>query len=474
MKKAVTAVLFGAGIRGSESYGPYALDYPDELNFVAVAEPNLVRRERFSAAHGIPKERQFASWENVLECEQMADVVFNCTQDQMHHASGSATLEAGYDMLLEKPISNTLVESVNLVRTAEACGRQLGVCHVLRYTDYFKRVYEILRSGRLGQIITISHRENVASWHMAHSFVRGHWRREEESAPMILAKCCHDLDLLYWFVGEPIKHLSSVGSLLHFRRENAPPGAPLRCTDGCPVEATCPYFAPSLYIDLAPMKYAMSQAKNPIYRAGGKLASKRPGLVNNLAAIIPGLRRLTEYSGWPRSALTEEPADEESLLRALQNGPYGRCVYHCDNDVVDHQIVNMQFESGISASLTMHGHSFEEGRTLRIDGSHGTLLGKFGFNQVFLEIRDHRNMTKERIDFPNQVEKRGHGGGDFGLVRSFVGAIRGERGAFSDTRDSLESHLMAFAAEEARLKGTVVDMGEFRARARDPKDFPSN
>jgi predicted dehydrogenase len=465
MDEPITAVMLGAGMRGYESYGPYALEHPHELNFIAVAEPDARRRERFAAAHDIPKERQFRSWEDALEQDQMAQAVFNCTQDQMHYASGMAAIQSGYDMLLEKPICNTLDETVGLVQAAEGAGRLVQVCHVLRYTDYWQRVYEILGSGSLGQIITISHRENVASWHMAHSFVRGHWRSEEESAPMILAKCCHDLDLLYWMTGERVNQLSSVGSLIHFRTENAPEGAPLRCTDGCPVEDSCPYYAPALYVDLIPTKVALSQAQNPFYRGVGKLSLRSPQTVQQLAKVLPELRGLTEYKGWPRSVITEDPSNEGALMEALKRGPYGRCVYHCDNDVVDHQIVTMQFESGVSASLTMHGHSFEEGRTLRIDGSHGTLLGKFGFNQVYLEIRDHRNMAKERIDFPNQVEKRGHGGGDFGLVRSFVRAMQGERGAFSDARDSLESHLMAFAAEEARLKGTVVDMGEFRKRA---------
>lgn len=451
-------------MRGTESYGPYALEHPHELNFTAVAEPDAGRRERFAAAHGIPKERQFRSWEDALEQDQMAQVVFNCTQDQMHYASGVAAIQSGYDMLLEKPICNTLYETVSLVQAAEGAGRLVQVCHVLRYTDYWQRVYEILGSGILGQIITISHRENVAAWHMAHSFVRGNWRREGESAPMILAKCCHDLDLLYWMVGERVTQLSSVGSLLHFRAENAPPGAPPRCTDGCPVEEDCPFYAPALYIDLEPVKVALSQAQNPFYRAVGGVSLKSPGMVDRLGAVLPALRNLTEYSGWPRSVITDDPTSEDALLEALKTGPYGRCVYRCDNDVVDHQIVSVQFEGGVSASLTMHGHSHEEGRTLRIDGAQDTLLGKFGFNRSFLEIRHHRHKAVERIDFPNQIESGGHGGGDFGLVRSFVRAIRGEMEALSDARDSLESHLMAFATEEARLTNSVVDLEEFRAR----------
>ena len=465
MDKPITAVMFGAGSRGLESYGPYALAYPDELRFVAVAEPDAVRREKFAVAHGIPLEGQFSTWEDALGRDQMAEVVFNCTHDQMHYTSGMGAIEAGYDMLLEKPICNTLGETVGLVQAAERAGRLVQVCHVLRYTNYWQKVYEIIQSGRLGQIITISHRENVAGWHMAHSFVRGNWSREEESAPMILAKCCHDLDLLYWMVGEPVSQLSSVGSLRHFRKENAPEGAPERCTDGCPVEESCPYYAPNLYIDLEFTKQALQESRNPLYKTVGKLSVNSPQTVKRLAGVIPELRRLTEYSGWPRSVITDDPSNEQALLKALKDGPYGRCVYHCDNDVVDHQVVTMQFENGVSATLTMHGHSFEEGRTIRIDGSQSTLLGKFGMNRSFIEIHNHRGNIYERIGFPNQVEERGHGGGDFGLVRSFVSAVRGELDNFAGARESMESHLMAFAAEDARSGACVVNMDEFRARA---------
>jgi predicted dehydrogenase len=465
MIKPITVLLFGAGNRGAEAYGPYALAHPDELQFVAVAEPDPIRRARFAKVHRIPLERQFATWEEALEHPKMADAVFNCTQDQIHYASGVSALKAGYDMLLEKPICNTLKETVDLVRTAKEEGRILQICHVLRYTDYWGKVYEIVRSGRLGQLITISHRENVSSWHMAHSFVRGNWRAKEISAPMILAKCCHDFDLLDWIVGERVTRLSSVGSLMHFRAENAPPGAPLRCTDGCPVADKCPFYAPAIYIDLAPIKYALSQAHNPLYRLVGKWSLKSPRSLEQIGDFIPVVKSLTEYDGWPRSVITDEPASKDALMRALREGPYGRCVYHCDNDVVDHQIVSMQYESGITASLTMHGHSFEEGRTIRIDGSQATLLGKFSFNRTYLEVIDHRSVQREWFDFPNQIEGGGHGGGDFGLVRSFVQVMRGEETPQTGGLTSLESHLLAFAAEEARQEGKVVDMESFRDAA---------
>ena len=465
MAKPITALLFGAGARGAEAYGPYALTHPDQIKFVAVAEPDQWRRKRFAEAHDIPANACFESWRDALEQGQIADVVINCTQDQMHRESGVAAIEAGYDMLLEKPIANTLSDSIKIVQAAEEHERYLQICHVLRYTDFFQKLHEILRAGRLGQLITISHRENVSAWHMAHSFVRGNWRREDQSSPMILAKCCHDLDLLVWLTGRLPTRLSSHGSLIHFRPENAPQGAPERCTDGCPVEATCPFYAPAIYVQLMPFKHAVSRTSNPLYRFMGNLSLKSPNLTEALAKMIPQARQLTEYSGWPRSVICENPGDEDALLKALQEGPYGLCVYHCDNDVVDHQVVAIEFEGGITASLTMHGHSHEEGRTLRIDGSKASLLAKFGFSRTNIEIHDHRSMDVERYDFLSNVENVGHGGGDSGIIENFIRTISSGNPAPSSARESLESHLMAFAAEDSRHNQVVVDMADFREEA---------
>jgi predicted dehydrogenase len=417
MTDPVMAVLFGAGLRGADAYGPYALAHPDELKFVAVAEPDPARRARFAAAHDIPPERQFTTWEEVTALSKMADAVFNCTMDQMHYASGMAALEAGYDMLLEKPIAATLEETMGLVRAAEENGSLLQVCHVLRYTPFFSTLHEILQSGRLGDIITVEHRENVAYWHMAHSFVRGNWAHEATSSPMILQKCCHDLDLLYWNLGRPVKRLQSFGSLRHFRAENAPLGATPRCTDGCPVAESCPFDARPIYL------YMYNE-------------------------------------GWPVSALGGD-LSEEGRQKALATGPYGRCVYHCDNTAVDNQTVNMEFEDGTTVVLFMHGHSHLEGRTMRYDGTRATLLGEFSMLGSSLEIHDHLTDTRERVDIP-LTDGTGHGGGDFGVVAAFVRAIRGETEVLSSARVSLESHLMAFAAEESRDRNIVIDMGEFR------------
>lgn len=461
-----TAALIGAGNRGAEVYGQWALEHPAALRITAVAEPLEARRRAVAGQHGIPPGRQFESWEDLLAGPRLADVAIITTQDQMHTAPTLAALAAGYDILLEKPMAHRLEEAVALVRAAEQAGRILQIAHVLRYTDFFQQVHRIVQSGRLGQLITISHRENVSSWHMAHSYVRGNWRREDQASPMILAKSCHDMDILYWIVGQPVKRLSSFGSLRHFRPENAPPGAPDHCIDGCPIEETCPFYAPALYLDLDPIHRALAQARSPLARAGGRLAQASPELLAALARVLPPLRQLSEYEGWPRSVICEHPGDPVALIAALKYGPYGRCVYKCDNDVVDHQVVAMEFADGLSATFTMHGHSFEEGRTLRIDGSQATLLGKFSFNRTYLEVHDHRTAEVERLDFPNEVETGGHGGGDDGLMHAFLAALEDrEQPPLTSARAALESHLLAFAAERARVEGTLVDMDEFRAQA---------
>jgi len=419
MTQPTTAVLLGAGARGHFSYGPYAQEYPDQLKFVAVAEPNPVRRARFAQAHGISAECQFVSWEDLLAKGQIADALFNMTQDQTHYRSTLAAFDAGYDVLLEKPMAERLSHVVELVQAAERKGKLLQVCHVLRFSPFFSKLHEILDSGRLGEIITVEHRENVVYWHMAHSYVRGNWRNFATSSPMILAKCCHDLDVLTWNLGRKAEKLQSFGSLIHYRPENAPAGATLRCTDGCPVAEQCPWDARKLY-------------------------------------LVPN------YTGWPISVISEDTS-LEARQRALETGPYGRCVYHCDNDVVDTQTVNMQFEGGTTVALFMHGHSNEESRTMRYDGTRATLRGKFDYHKGWIEIHDHLTSRIEQVEIPASAS--GHGGGDFGVVRSFLRAMHGEEDALTSGRESLESHLMAFAAEESRLQSTVVQMSDFRRSA---------
>jgi predicted dehydrogenase len=406
-------VAIGAGGRGYRAYGQYAERHPDELRFVAVAEPDDLRRRRFAEAHGIAPECQFRSWEDLVSRPQLAGGAVNTTMDRSHHPSTLALLAAGYDVLLEKPMATTPAECVDLVDKARQYGRILQICHVLRYAPFFRTIHDVVASGRLGDIVSFEWNENLVYWHFAHSFVRGNWGNAGRSGIMLLTKCCHDLDLLVWMLGRPTR-LASFGSLTHFRPDKVGPEVPDRCTDGCPEAGDCPYFAPRLYIEHDPGQWA----RDPV-------------------------------------SLDHSP---DALLHGLETGPYGRCVFRSDNDVVDHQVVLFQFPTGLNASLTMQGASFVEGRTLRIDGMRATLLGNEARN--VLEVHDHLTDSVEAVR--PVIPGGGHGGGDGGVISDFVRALRSsEPRVLTPADESLVSHLLAFAAEEARISQTVVDFDAY-------------
>jgi hypothetical protein len=286
---------------------------------------------------------------------------------------------------------------------------------------------------------------------------------------MILAKCCHDFDILYWNLG-PCAQLNSFGSLIHFRAENAPEGAPERCTDGCPADDDCPWYAPRLYLELIPLLHVARRSPAAFERVGAALALDHPALTSAARRIIPVLDTALDYRGWPISTISEDTS-LKGRRQALATGPYGRCVYRCDNDVVDHQVVNMVFESGASVALVMHGHSHREGRTMRYDGTRATVRAHFYPNEQEIQVHDHLTGQVDVIQpAASLTGAGGHGGGDAGIMAAFVRAVSepsAARGSQSATtaRESLESHLMAFAAEQARVNGTVVSVDAFRRQA---------
>ncbi len=430
----VDAVLIGAGSRGTFAYGTAALAHPAHVRFVAVAEPDPERRARFANQHALPPDRCFASWEDLLAAGQLAPALVCCALDRLHVAPTVAALETGYHVLLEKPMAVTPEDCVRLVQTSERVNRVLMICHVLRYTPFFSTLHDIVASGRLGDIVTIEHRENVAYGHMAHSFVRGNWGHTARSSPMILAKCCHDLDMLVWMMDDnPVIRVHSFGSLLHFRPDRAPAGAPARCTDGCPAADDCAFYAPRFYL-------------NP-------------------------------HAGYFGAVVSVDSAPE-ARLEALRTGPYGRCVYHAGNDVVDHQVVSMEHRTGAVTTLVMHGHSHDEERTLRYDGTRATLRARFTYNgPPDITVYDHRSGATTDIPVP-AADDSGHGGGDSRLMEAFARAVwradnRTNTEAFTSARTSVESHLLAFAAERSRATGTVIDMAAYRAELEGVADLLS-
>lgn len=457
MATPLKAILIGAGQRGMEAYAPYARLHPDELEFVAVAEPDEGRRQAFAEQYHIPVEHQYESWEPLLDQPTLGDVALVCTQDWQHTQPAVAAMQAGYHVLLEKPMANKLDECRLLYQVSKDTGRQLHICHVLRYTPHFMKMRELVESGVLGEIIQVDHRENVSFWHMAHSYVRGNWRNREESSPMILAKCCHDLDILPWVLGQDCLSLASSGDLLHFRAEKAPEGAPPRCLDGCPVAETCPYYAPYFYLQMTPFWRSVADTSRGLIHWASATYSNNPAMIKAVSWAFPPLRQMTDYQGWPLTVLAQDPTPE-NILKALQEGPYGRCVYHCDNDVVDHQVVMMTFSEGANVTLTMHGHSHFEHRSTIIEGSHGRLTAVFGNGGARISVDEHRSDWHAEFDTSAEIGA-GHGGGDLRLVAHFLHSVRegDTEAALQGTLEALQSHLLAFAAEESRLNRQFID-----------------
>ncbi|WII38570.1 Gfo/Idh/MocA family protein [Paenibacillus thiaminolyticus] len=407
--KTVTAVLLGAGSRGRYIYGPYAEKHPDELKIVAVAEPNEERRQRIAEIHGIAPEYVYRSWEQAFEKGRIADVMIISTLDRLHYVPAMKALELGYHILLEKPMSPVAEECIRIEQAALAHRRVLTVSHVLRYSPFWSGIKRCIEAGEVGTIATIQHSEYVGYRHMTHSYVRGNWRNSDQSSPMVLAKSCHDLDIISWLMDESCVSVSSYGSLLHFREEHAPAGSAARCTDGCQAERSCPFSALKLY---------------------------------NQPPEHPWARYITH------------DLSPEGIMTALKEGPFGRCVYRCDNNVVDHQIVNMEFANGANANFTLSAFAEQEVRSVRIMGTKGEIIGNMEDGTYTLK----RFATGERVEFHCGVSGDGHGGGDERMVAEFLHLVREHQEeamatALTSATASLQSHLIAFAAEESRLQG---------------------
>lgn len=416
--KTLSAVVIGAGDRGMRAYAPYALKFPHELKIVGVAEINPKRREQFQKMYGLEDGACFSHWEDLLKQPRMADIAIICTQDRMHYQPTVRALERGYHVLLEKPMSPDPVECIAMIRKAKEEGRLLTICHVLRYTPFWSAIKENIEQGKIGEVVSVQLNENVNYHHMAHSFVRGNWRRKDTSSPMILAKSCHDMDLLTWIVGAPCSRISSFGSLMHFREEHAPAGAPDYCLDGCPAEHECPYCAPRFYLEEGREEWA-------------------PKITEDLT--------------------------NEGILKALRRGPYGRCVYRSDNDVVDHQVVSLEFAGGATAVFSMCGFTHDNTRTVQIMGTRGEIRG----NLIEQRFTVYDFMTQNRMEVRVNAANAQHGGGDLGIIRQFLRDLRrhDKTESLTSARESLHSHMMAFAAEESRLNGgQVVELEAFVRR----------
>jgi len=417
-ERKITFAIIGAGSRGLDAFGEFIRQHPELAKVVAVAEPRETFRNRAISQHNIRKENVFTDWRELLAGPKLADAVIISTTDRLHREPAIIAAGKKYHILLEKPMAPTPEECLEIYDAVRANNILFAVCHVLRHAPYFEKIKQIIDDGVLGELCTIQHIEGVGWWHQAHSFVRGNFGNESRSSFMLLAKSCHDIDILSWWVGEKCVSVSSFGHLKHFRAENKPASATARCMD-CPLaDGVCPYSAKKFYFDKLHMG----------------------------------------HHGWPLNMVIQEFKDDV-LEHALREGPYGKCVYQCDNDVVDHQVVNLNFENKITVNFTMTAFT-PPGRKTRIMGSHGYLEGdeqKIRILNFATEQWTEYDVNKLAGDITG-----GHGGGDQQLMNAFINALRSGNPNFIRTGPevTLESHLIVFAAEKARRENRVVNLDE--------------
>jgi predicted dehydrogenase len=410
----ITVAVLGAGMRG-HLFGEILAELAHLATVVAVAEPRSAYREAFAARHGLQRDRVFSTWQEFAARPRLADAVIVATMDRDHLDPAVACLAQGYDMLLEKPMAATLDECEALERAQRASGALVAVCHSLRYQKGFARLRALVAAGRVGRILSVDQLEQVGFEHYAHSYVRGNWGNAGRATPMLLAKSCHDLDYLSHLVGRAPRRVSSFGHLSHFRPEYAPEGSTDRCTDGCRVEHTCPYSAIKQYVQ-------------------------------------------TDRTRWPAAVIAHDHT-AEAHLEAISTGPYGRCVWRADNDVVDHQVVAIEYDDHVTATLTMTGFTQRQGREVRVHGTEGE--ARFDEHAGVIELRTFAGHDVETIRLGPEPGE--HGGGDHRVMRAWLEAIRRRDPGLilTDVQASLATHAIAFAAEASRLSGRTVDMRDF-------------
>ncbi len=412
----LTIATVGCGSR-ARTYCKIAMALGDSrYKVTAGADPVPERLEAMSGISDNPDFQTFASADELLDQDRLADVLIIGTQDNYHFEPAKRALEKGYHLLLEKPAAQTLDEVLELAQMAKKHNRRILLCFVLRYTQFYSKIHEIVRSGQLGDVISMQATEGVEAWHHSHSFVRGHWGKTEESTPMIIAKCSHDTDYISWLMASRCTSVSSFGRLSHFTEEHAPEGATDRCTSGCP--------------------HASPQGGTCMYDTH---------------------HYLNKHARW-LDMVYPHPTErsDADVLTWLKTSKWGRCAWKCDNDAVDHQVVNMDFENGGTASLTMT--AFDCGRSIEIYGTKATLRGGDAFKKFSgadITIRDHSTSKTEIVTLEVLKDDgyQGHGGGDHGLVDAMDAIFRGEGPESSLIENSIEGHLIGFAAEESRLNG---------------------
>ena len=405
--KQVSIVAIGAGNR-TNKYLEYVKQHPDKAKLVGVVELNEIRRNKIAEKFCLEPSACFTDYHDFFRSSLKVDAVMICTPENMHYEPCMMAIEAGYHVLLEKPIAQTPEECIAIGEAARRKNVIVPVCHVLRYHPYFIKLKELACSGELGNIISINHRTAVGVDRAAHSFVRGPWRKESETNPMLISKCCHDIDFLLWLTKTRCRKLTSFGSLRWFKSTNAPEGSAHRCID-CQVESQCPFSAVDLY------------------------RIRRDWIAN---------------FDVPQGKNIDEVIEEE-----LEQGLYGRCIYHCDNDVVDHQIVSMEMESEVTINFSMDIFTLEDHRATQICLTEGEIEG----DETQIKVRRFRGGEETIYDFSDIKHKPFHAGADLDLMNDFIEAIQTEGKYLRTSIDlSVESHRICFEAERSRKEKRTI------------------
>ena len=399
----IDVVIVGCGWRG-QVFAEYAKDHPEEMKVLAIADKKEHLRKKMKKEYGIEDKYIFSDYHDLFKQGKIGDAIFIATQDNQHIEPAMMALQVGYrNLMVEKPIDKDINLCNKLKERADELGAKVQICHSLRFSPFYRKMKEIIDSGIIGDIKHINQEEGVGYFHYSHSFVRGDWCNEDESSPMILAKCCHDMDILLYLTDSHAKEVSSYAFNEFFSEKNAPKGCAKRCID-CSIRDNCVFDAIKIY---------------------------------------------TERESFYDSAVNKEGFTD--FDEAMRKGRYGRCVYHCKNNVVEQQSVNVMFTNRITATLTMNAFTKEDNRETRIMGTRGELSGSFQENIIRV-----KPFLGEVIEYEVERIDSGHGGADTVTVADFIASARGEKEMCTPIEISIESHMMCHAAEVSRKEGRSV------------------
>jgi predicted dehydrogenase len=449
----LTGVVVGAGDRGYDAYATLLLDEPDLGRIVAVADPDPGRRARFAKRYSLDTDQLYPGWDEIFEQPRLADYAIIATGDANHVEPTLLALQAGYHVLLEKPMALDEADCVRIAEAARKAERIVAVCHVFRYSHVFAALHREIEAGAVGEVVSIQLSENVAYWHYAHSYVRGHTRNSR--VPWLLQKSCHDMDLLQWMAGSRAEQVSSFLRPTELTEANVPECAPEYCIEGCPHADRCPYDAVAAYRELTPMLSDLAMTERPLGLGPGAKALKV--VLPKLREIdVAGSARRLQWWRWPVAAVTDDHTPE-GLDHALRTTRWGRCAYKVgDNDQPSAQTVSIRFANGVLANFTLQSNSHRTMRSVRVNGTLGSACGELRALDGWLKVADHVSGKVRSVRIPTAYD--GHGGGEMPLFRDFLRALRTGTQPMVSAADSVESHRIAFAAMESAAGAGVVDL----------------